>query len=56
MTSNERRPMVIGGWVAIGIGVGAALGVAMDNLPVWLAVGAAIGLAIGAGLSTRGRR
>ena len=39
MTSNERQPMVLGAWVAIGIGVGVAPGVAMDNIPVWLAVG-----------------
>jgi hypothetical protein len=34
-------------WIAIGAGVGVALGVAMDNLGLWLAIGVGIGVAIG---------
>ena len=41
----------LGGWAAIGIGVGAALGVAMDNIGLWLAVGLVLGLVIGAAVS-----
>jgi len=43
-------------WVAIGAGVGVALGLAMDNLALWLAIGVGIGLAIGAGQSRMGRK
>ena len=46
---NDVRP--VGAWVAIGIGVGAALGVAMDNIGLWLAVGLVLGLVIGTALS-----
>jgi hypothetical protein len=42
-------------WIAIGAGVGVALGVAMDNLALWLAIGVGIGIAIGAGQSRSGR-
>lgn len=41
----------VGAWVAIGIGVGAALGVAMDNIGLWLVVGLVLGLVIGAAMS-----
>jgi len=33
--------------LAIGVGVGTAIGVATDNLGLWLALGVAIGAAIG---------
>ncbi len=45
----------MGSWVAIGVGVGAALGIAMDQLAVWTAVGAGIGDAVGAAMSGRTR-
>ena len=35
---------------AIGLGIGTALGVAFENLPVWLSLGGGIGAAIGGGL------
>ena len=41
-------------WIAIGAGIGVALGVAMDNLALWLAIGVALGVGIGA-LATRSR-
>ena len=43
-------------WIAIGAGVGVALGFAMDNLALWLAIGVGIGLALGAGQSGVGRK
>src|SRR5687768_5807387 len=46
---------LMGVWVSIGIGVGAALGVALDNLAVWTAIGAAIGIALGYALSRQTR-
>lgn len=56
MASNDRRPMLMGAWVAIGIGVRVALGVAMNNLALWLGVGVALGVAVGAALSARAGR
>ena len=38
-------------WVAVGIGVGAAPGAAMDNMGLWVALGAAGGAVLGAVLS-----
>ena len=40
-------------WIAIGIGVGAAMGVAMDDMGVWVALGVAGGAAVGAVLSRK---
>ena len=36
-----------GAALAIGVGVGTAVGVATDNLGLWLALGVAIGAALG---------
>ncbi len=41
----------VGTWLAVGIAIGTALGVALDNLGLWLAVGVAVGAALGAGRS-----
>jgi len=41
--------------MAWGIGIGGAIGAAMDNVPLWISVGTAIGAAVGATLS-EGRR
>jgi LPXTG-motif cell wall-anchored protein len=41
--------------IALGVGIGTAVGVAMDDLPTWIAVGAAIGLAL-AGFSGRKKK
>jgi hypothetical protein len=38
---------MLGLWTALGIAIGAGLGVAMKNMPVWVGVGAALGIAIG---------
>ena len=40
--------MNMGTWTAVGVGIGAALGVATNNMGVGLLAGVAIGLAIGA--------
>lgn len=44
-TENDRE---MGVWTAIGVGTGAAIGVATGTIAVWTAVGAAAGVAIGA--------
>jgi hypothetical protein len=49
------KQQTLGIWIALGAGVGVALGLAMNNLALWLAVGVGIGLAIGAGQSRLGR-
>lgn len=53
--SNEDRsePMKMkscrnGGWLAMGAGIGVAMGVATGNLALWLAIGVAIGAAMDA--------
>ena len=56
--SDERRPRrrnsMLGVWTALGIGIGAALGVALHNLGVGVALGLVIGLGIGFGLDRAG--
>jgi hypothetical protein len=47
--SMRDKQQTLGIWIALGAGVGVALGLAMNNLALWLAVGVGIGLAIGAG-------
>ena len=49
----QDKRLNVGRWTAIGAGMGAALGVAMNNLGVWLVIGLAIGLAIGAAQSRK---
>jgi hypothetical protein len=51
---GERSGAALPAWIAIGAGIGVALGVAMDNMAVWLPVGIALGVAIGA-VTTRSR-
>ena len=53
---TRRRNSMLGVWTAIGIGIGAALGVALDNLGVGVLLGLALGIAIGAGLDRAGWR
>ncbi|GAB4316699.1 MAG: hypothetical protein Kow0074_04810 [Candidatus Zixiibacteriota bacterium] len=42
-----------GSWLAIGTGVGVALGAALDNFAVGIALGAGVGIAIGSSLDRR---
>jgi predicted lysophospholipase L1 biosynthesis ABC-type transport system permease subunit len=42
--------------IALGAGVGTAIGVSMRNLAVWIAIGVAIGVALGLALENRARR
>jgi hypothetical protein len=51
MRNNAEK--YLGLWVAVGIGMGTALGVALHNLGVWIGVGAAFGVAIGSSLNFR---
>ncbi len=46
---------VVGAWVAIGVGIGAAMGAATDSMAIWVAVGVGAGVAIGALVSRRGK-
>lgn len=34
-------------WIAVGAGVGTAVGVAMDNIALWIAIGVGLGVAMG---------
>jgi hypothetical protein len=40
----KRSNQTDGNWLAIGISIGTALGVAFDNLGLWLSLGVAIGV------------
>lgn len=42
-----RKEKKLGAAIAIGIGVGTAIGVATDNLGLWISIGVAIGAAVG---------
>jgi hypothetical protein len=42
-------------WMAIGIGVGAAFGTAMDDMALGVGFGAAIGAGVGAAFSGSGK-
>jgi zinc transporter ZupT len=43
----------MGTWVALGIGMGTAIGVALDNIGAGIAIGAGMGAALGAAFSDR---
>jgi hypothetical protein len=52
MSSDEQHKYtMVGVWLALGTGIGSAIGAATHNIGVWLALGAGIGVAIGAALS-----
>jgi hypothetical protein len=54
---KEQRPSSsFGAGIAIGAGMGVALGVAMDNIGVGIALGVGIGVAIGAAMDQARRR
>ena len=53
--SNKPKTLSMGTWMAIGVAVGAGLGVAMDNLPIGVAIGIAIGAGIGAAQDQRNK-
>jgi TPP-dependent 2-oxoacid decarboxylase len=56
--TEQRRPegWEVGAFLAIGAGVGVALGVAMDNIGLWLAIGVAVGVVLGAAVTAQRRR
>ena len=49
----RRERTMLGVWTAIGIGLGAAIGVALDSLGIGVAIGLVLGLAIGTALDRR---
>ncbi|HEX9988479.1 MAG TPA: hypothetical protein VGE45_08385 [Chloroflexia bacterium] len=51
--SQENKGNMMGIDIALGAGVGAALGVAFNNIAIGVALGAGIGTAIGAALNAR---
>ena len=52
MADNPRRfaPQ----WIAIGIAIGAGLGVVFDSIPIWTGLGVALGVVLAVGLAGRG--
>lgn len=62
-TSNDPRPPAnhrpggaLGAYLAIGIGAGTAIGVALDNIGLGIGIGLAIGIALGAAADASHRR
>jgi hypothetical protein len=51
---TRRTNSMLGVWTALGIGIGASLGVALHNLGVGVLLGLVLGLAIGIGLDRFG--
>jgi hypothetical protein len=45
-----------GFWIAIGTGVGTALGAAFDNVAIGVALGAGVGVALGAVFSQQNKK
>jgi hypothetical protein len=57
MSDENKLYTSVGVWLALGAGIGTAIGAATQNTGVWLALGAGIGVAIGAALSAiKGRK
>jgi hypothetical protein len=50
---NEHRTAPMGAWIAIGVGIGAAVGVATDNVGLWIPLGLVIGVVISAAMASR---
>jgi hypothetical protein len=46
----------VGLWMAIGIGVGTAVGAALEQLPIGIALGASLGTAVGVAVSGKSTR
>ncbi len=46
----------IGFWIAIGAGVGTAMGVALDNIGIGIAIGAGVGTALWAGMQAGNKK
>jgi len=53
MFGNKGSQNFIGQWLAIGVGVGCALGVALGNIATGVGVGIAVGLCLGVIFSRR---
>ncbi len=53
---GQGRKSQIGAWMAIGVGIGTALGAATENMGAGIAIGIGIGLAIGAGLDANAKK
>jgi hypothetical protein len=50
---NDKRPGFLGVGIALGAGIGTALGIAFDNLSIGIALGTGLGLVFGAMVDAR---
>jgi len=48
------KKLNMGTAIALGVGVGTDLGVALDNIGVWIAVGTGVGVPVGTAFSGNG--
>lgn len=47
---NKKRPQINPSWLAVGIAIGTALGIALHNLGLWLSLGVVFGVILGASI------
>ncbi len=52
---NSMKPYYAGIGVCLGVGVGGAIGVAINNIAIGVGLGAGIGLALGGACSMQGK-
>jgi len=52
----EKHPDQIGLWLVLGAGIGTALGIVFDNIPLGVTGGAALGLVFGAAFSLKNKK
>lgn len=43
----------VGAWLAIGVGIGTAIGAATGQIGVWIGAGAGVGIALGAAFTLK---
>jgi hypothetical protein len=53
--SVKKSSGTMGLWIAIGVGIGAAIGVAVNDIGLWIPLGIAVGAGAGAGRSQKNR-
>ncbi len=53
---RDQGSIYVGAGVALGAGIGTAIGAALDNIGVGIAIGTGVGIAIGAALSVVRRK
>jgi hypothetical protein len=53
MEKNTVNRKQVGVWTAVGIGVGVAMGAAMDSMAMWICIGTVLGVFVDMALGRR---